>query len=150
MLPYQPMSIAENRARFPAAMETIWDVESALCGGPTPGMQEGRENVFDFPGGLRIIASRDRLPEGEVVIHFSASAEQGSALWRRIKRPGQERYFNWLAILRFAEISGFGKVKPAHVEFVGCSPGKGIPHWYVKEITEENALEILANNPVAR
>ena len=140
MLPYRPESLEAMQQRFPQALAEVTDVEYCRFGGETPGQK--RKHIFDFEDGLRLIVSKDRLEDGRIVVHFSASAYRDSALYRRLKKPSQKKYFSRLAQSRFALLSGYGTEKPAFVEYIGASE-KGVPHWHVTEVTEEEAYKLL-------
>ena len=143
MIPYNPQTIEQCRERFHLAVAGIVEVEDCERGAPTPGSKP--EHVFDFNDGLRLIVSRDRYPDGKIMVHFSASANPDSGLYRWLKRSGsgQKKHFGKLATAGFAAISGCGSAKPALVEFAGISLSKGVPHWVVTELTGEHELEEL-------
>lgn len=142
MLPRKPETLERAKARFPDALETIWDVEAIrFSGAKRPG--EDRRCVFDFHDGLRLIVSRERMDDGEIKIHMSASVDLDSGLAKRIRRGKlKQGMFGTLAQERFAAISGFGTVKPAFVQFIGVSD-KGVPHWHIKEITDQESLDAI-------
>lgn len=104
-LPFQPESIDQLRARFDAALETVFDYrdcdpneanrvgpsffERPELQGRRPGAQ--RKHVFDYPDGFRLIISRDDWGSGATV-HVSGSVqpERNADFWRRRIRNGDD------------------------------------------------------------
>lgn len=71
MLPFEPEDLDRMRARIDAALVETFEVWSPTC---TTGAGEVRRCVFDWPDGMRMIISFDRLARGEApVLHISAS-----------------------------------------------------------------------------
>jgi hypothetical protein len=75
MLEFLPENAESLRARFSAALETVWDA-SQMFGNPEadrPGKH--RRHIFDFPDGIRAIVSLDRSEEtgDDAFLHFSFS-----------------------------------------------------------------------------
>jgi hypothetical protein len=136
-MPPPPTLAAESldalRARYPLALEHVYDqVAIAAHGGIRPG--EVAANLFLFEDGLYLIVSRERGPDGEMMIHFSASFKQDSAmdlqLRERRKAIGDRVGREWLRSIpaRFRELSGDDR----DVQFLGVSQ-QGIPHWLIEE-----------------
>jgi hypothetical protein len=86
------------------------------------------EHVFDFEEGIRIIISRDRYKEKEV-IHFSASLLGNYITDTRIPPRLQIAKFLGEATVLFAKLSG---CKTSDVILIGFSDEKQIPHWVVE------------------
>lgn len=129
-LPWQSEPLESLRARYPAALAEVCDVESALLGLVLrPGEQ--RRHVLDHPDGVRLIVSRDRLPGGRVWTHLSASldAGRGAALRGRLEplAPAERALALLAELVRcWREVSG----SAAEVRLIGLSPGL-VPHWEV-------------------
>ena len=67
---FEPELEETMKARFAEALEPVYD-----AGVPVEGMRPGQErkHVFDFFDGSRYIVSRERLSDGELVMHVSVS-----------------------------------------------------------------------------
>ena len=73
MLPFEPETEEELRARYLAAMTRVYDVTGFFeMPADRPGLH--REHVFDFEDGLRLIISREKRDK-DVYLHWSASME---------------------------------------------------------------------------
>ncbi len=133
-----PETLAALQARYPRALETIYDALAISRGeGVRPG--EMATSIFDFASdGLRLLVSRDRhsLPVGGfpagIYLHVSASFPVGCDLARKteeqIVRLGPALAREWfldLATARFRILSGDSRP----LTFLGWSE-KLIPHWY--------------------
>jgi hypothetical protein len=145
MLPYEPEPLERIQARFPKALEPIYDMRLVAKGWqPCPGAL--RPHVFDFDDGLRLIVIRERFPRrrgdhvaAAVHLHVSASFEPGLSLERdfkqRLRRDSAHRVVSrWFVPLverRFAQFSGVPLV------FHGLSPDKGVPHWFDAKLPKE-------------
>lgn len=69
LMPFQPEPIDALKARFPAALITVYEVEACESGRQQPpGLQ--RPHVFDFSDGVRMIVSREKHHQ-TVLIHAS-------------------------------------------------------------------------------
>lgn len=124
-MPHVPEPVEAQRARYPAAIAEVFDVESIRLGTTTtPGQL--RRCVFDSPDGLRLIVSREALAGMGVHLHVSASADQESRLFADARggRIGIAE-FTKIALDRFHLISG----DPTPLQFSHLSP-KGVPHWH--------------------
>jgi hypothetical protein len=122
MLPFEPQTVEELKARYPLAVAPLFRVEDVLAGGARPG--QDRAHVLDWPDGMRWVVSREG-EGGRVVLHLSASAFRGTELFMRIARGELNvSAFCQLVEDRFRAVAGRGP--PPFLEF---SPGKGIPHW---------------------
>src|SRR5262245_42759717 len=69
-LPPDPESLDVLRARYPKALEFVYDVEGMQSGDIRP--TEVAANVFDTLDGLRLIVARERLPCGHERLHIGA------------------------------------------------------------------------------
>jgi hypothetical protein len=134
-VPHQAESLTALRARYPAALEHVYDVEAIRRGAVRPG--EVSANVFDAEDGLRLIVSRERYPDDETFLHFSASfpaqCRMADELRRQAAISGLDRdeiLERWLADVprRFAELSG--DARPPR--FLGLSD-HWIPHWIIED-----------------
>lgn len=112
-LPFQPEWIEVLKARFPKALERVWEVTDPMP--DRPGLH--RENVFDFESGMRLLISRDKLTFEEPEIHISASWENDLPFTvEEATRRVTDGY---------RALGGKGIVS-----FLGQS-SRGIPHWLV-------------------
>ena len=138
-VPDNPESMESLQARFPAALEKLWDIDD-----PAYDIDRGpgkyREHVFDCENGFRFIASREKysLVNGGVPhLHVSVSFRDGSAIEQVVAggRSVQDRRqrFCRAAWDTFAEISGLTlPEKPTHVT------SGGVLHWTIDCPTETN------------
>src|SRR4051812_27600601 len=69
-LAFKPEDYAVLRARFPAALEKVYDRTDIGRGGDRPGLH--RANVFDTREGIRVIVSREVSDEKDM-LHVSGS-----------------------------------------------------------------------------
>jgi len=92
-LPHRRETLEAAKARLDAALEPLWNVTALTHAGPDtdfPGQH--RRHVFDFDDGLRLIISRDELPQAlgdtgtDVVIHVSCSVDEESTLGGTLPR----------------------------------------------------------------
>lgn len=132
-----PRTLADHQQRYPAALRTVFDTEAIqYSGAKRPG--ECCENVFDFADGLRLIISRDKMPDGEILVHVSASAQHGSEMYKSIKSGEMTPSMFCSEIARrHALIS----CKQSGLELMGFSDGKGVPHFRVVEPMDLQSLE---------
>jgi hypothetical protein len=137
MLPYHPEPLEALQARYPKALEPIFDVRDWRPGWPVP-VSWQRRHVFDHDDGLRLIVSRDRLADA-VRLHVSASLAPGSPLdrelLRRLRRGSRRKVcVGWLIPLverRFAQLSDTPLV------FHALSPGTDLLHWFDAPLPKE-------------
>lgn len=126
-LDFQPQSLDDLRARYPAALEFLYLVEKPTS---EPGYAirpgECRANVFDFEDGTRLIVSREQF-QSRIVLHVSASAQPQSPLYASIclgeLTPAQ---FCVHAVERYRAVFG----DPEPLKFTGFNGTMGIPHWF--------------------
>jgi|SRR5215467_3399354 len=113
---FKSESLEQLKAKFPKALERVWDVEAT--DGDRPGLH--REHVFDFKDGMRLLISKDQfLEHGDPDVHVSAS-------WRNAKFQSVGE-MQLQVIKHWEMLGGTGKFR-----FIGLSP-KGIPHWIVED-----------------
>src|SRR5688572_5764718 len=74
-LPNNPQSFDVLKERFKDAVKKSYDVEK-IAENPKERPGQKGEHVFDFEDGIRLIISRDRFKEKEV-LHFSGSILPG-------------------------------------------------------------------------
>lgn len=133
-LPWQPEPLASLRARYHEAVAEIVDVESVQMGAALrPGLI--RRHVLDHPDGIRLIVSRERLPDGRVYTHASASA------WVPAYAPHLRAQLDAVPMsMRLALI--LGQMAQAYravsghtgrLRLICLSPDQGWPHWEVLE-----------------
>lgn len=140
MLPFEPEPLDRLRLRYPAAVAEAVDTESLAMGlVRRPG--ETRRNVFDFPGGLRLIVSVDDAEGLGRCLHVSASPSPGTPLWDRLREAARteglrhaRRELRREAEARFRELAG---AEPPKLR--GWSAEKGVPHWIGKMTIAEAA-----------
>jgi len=132
-VPTAPEPLDALRARYPRALEYVYHADKVRAGGIGPG--EVAANVFDFEDGLRLIVSRERLPDGRLVLHvrasFPARCRMADEFWRLALTMPKKRVLElWAADLprRFRELSGDGRT----LELIGWS-GRLIPHLMITE-----------------
>lgn len=107
---FQEESVESLRARFPKALERVWIPTDPML--DRPGLH--REHVFDFPTGLRLLISLDKL-DGPVELHVSASWEHDG--------PRDLDAANIIVNAAYHMLGGEGTLL-----FIGFS-NNGIPHW---------------------
>ena len=120
MIPFCPEPKVKLKARFPAALEDVYNIELIRAGKITrPGIIP--KHVFDFEDGMRLIISRELYPDG-VITHVSASWDLsvGPCPWKKLE-DGLEDMLN-----RFAELGG-KKPKKAQLR---VTAEKGVPHLF--------------------
>lgn len=135
MLPRMPQPLTALRQRYPFALEHVHDVVAIRDRGDIrPG--EVAANVFDHEDGLRLIVSRERMPDGHVVLHVSASFGPDCQLADELRllatggMPAGDilRLFIDSIPGRFRELSGH----EGPLTFVGLTSGT-IPHFHRRE-----------------
>lgn len=126
-------------ARWPSVMAYDYDSAAVARGGIRPG--EVRANIFDFIGGLRIIASVEKKSDGRRILHVSASFAVNSTEYKNVERllvmcrGNKHRALDlWVktAEERFKQLAGSDA---DGIQFQGMAHGY-IPHWW-KEIKED-------------
>lgn len=135
MLPFNPQPTEELKARFPKALECIYDWEGGQKLRASDRQPIGavdyrqgplHDHVFDFKDGLRLIVTQDLEEDGKVFLHLSAGAQPGTQVMNRFSYTGREgqAVFKDLALRRYREISG-DKVRLFFDEFLP----NGAAHW---------------------
>lgn len=135
-VPTSPEPLDALRARYPRALEHLYDVIAIRDRGAIrPG--EVAANVFDFEDGLRLIVSRERMQDGEVTLHVSASFPERCRLADEFRllgvaTPKQKILRMFLDSIpgRFAELSG----EPRPLEFLGMT---NVPHFLIPAYESE-------------
>jgi hypothetical protein len=118
-LPFRAQAPEEHRARWPLALDRLFNLDLLRPGDPRPGLC--RANVFDFAGGLRLIASREAL-RGRTALHVSASFPERELFGRPLSPDGRADFeAAWRAL---EELSGRHDWRLAGVI-------DGIPHWMI-------------------
>lgn len=136
-LPFRPASREDNAARLPEAVQKLYDADAVARGeGTRPGLH--RRHVLDYPDGLRVIVSRERVPArsgGEVFVHVSASLEPGTGLYARgrlvSRAAGRKAAYRWFRTHVEALLAEL--FPDEELRFVGFSRDKGVPHWVIPE-----------------
>lgn len=137
MHPFNPQPVDQLRARFPAAIRTVYDwssgvrhsIGSQFAGLVNPVSYKGgppSENVFDFSDGLRLVITMDKKGQ-EVFLHVSARAQLNTEAMRQFSltgREGQAR-FKHMVEQRYKEISG----DRLSFVFDGLVDSTGAAHW---------------------
>lgn len=122
-VPWNPQPIEQLRARYPAAVKETIDVRDILTKRrATPSGEP--EHVFDLEPGLRLIVSLERMPDGVVGVHISASFQERERVEALAGAGdgGMVGYIvgQWRALAQSDRLP----------TFLGISPG-GIPHFFV-------------------
>jgi hypothetical protein len=118
-LPFRPRTPEEHRARWPLALDRLWALDVLRHDEPRPG--HCRANVFDFTGGLRLIATREAL-WGHTALHASASFPCRMLQGRPLEPVSRQDYeAAWKAL---EGVSGRQDWRLAGVI-------DGIPHWMI-------------------
>lgn len=83
MLDWEPQSLEELRARYPAALEYLYVIDP-LQNKPNAESGLRTANVFEFKDGMRLVVSREQFQNWQY-LHVSASANPhspiGAAVW---------------------------------------------------------------------
>lgn len=126
----EPLSVLQ--ARYPLALEFVYSAVQIMKGGIRPG--EVAANVFVFEDGLRLHVSRERMPDGMICLHVSASIVPDMDLWRfmkeEIRQHGVDRPFvAWVEHVqsRWKELSGDERKLR-----LACVVG-AVPHYFIEE-----------------
>ena len=124
MIPFEAETIDRLRAGYRAPISELID---PLMMKVTPGQK--REHVFDSKDGIRLIISRELFDDGPA-IHISASVQDKSPLASSLEGGMvHPKRFLKKCLERFQQISG-DRREP---RLVLITPGKGIPHWHLKD-----------------
>ena len=88
MLPFEPQSNDELKARFPLAVETPVEVEK-IQAGIQPHPSKNRKHVFDYEDGMRLIISIDQIEDTR---YFHVSASGTEEYGKSIEKEGFEGF----------------------------------------------------------
>jgi hypothetical protein len=128
-IPEAPEPVEALRARYPRALEPVYDAVAIRDRGATrPG--EVAANVFDFEDGMRLIINRERMPDGELVLHVSASVRNGSALGGELRDAARTKSAAVIKeMMAFRVGSHFHQLSgETGLELAGWTGG-GVPHF---------------------
>jgi len=126
-LPINPQPIEVLKQRFSDAVKNSYDVlKVAENSESRPGQKP--EHIFDFQDGIRLIISRDRYKEKEV-LHFSASVFEAYPIEPGLPPRLYVAKFLGECTAHIVELSG---CKTQDVKLVTITAGKGVPHWIVE------------------
>jgi hypothetical protein len=121
-VPFNPEPMDRLQARYKDAIRELIDPRDILAKKRKPPSSDAR-HVFDTEDGLRLIISLERMPDGRVVIHMSASF---TGLAIGMNMSGAEEATHWI-VSTFQQISGTSR----EPELLGVTDG-GIPHWLLE------------------
>ena len=123
MLPFAPEPLAALQARYAAAVATLVDT-TRVVQGLVPAPSGDRRHVFDWPDGLRLMVSRERMPDGRCGVHISASLDWGSDLYDAVVAGALDRVgLLALVVRRWSALAGSART----LELLGFSE-RGVPH----------------------
>jgi hypothetical protein len=120
-VPFNPQPIDVLQQRYAAAVKTTIDA-LAVYEHQIPAPSGDPAHVFDTQLGLRLIISRERLLDGRVGVHLSASWEPGVADNTKLESLLAEIYATFKAISRTTR----------DPELIAVTSG-GIPHFFVEQ-----------------
>lgn len=134
-LQFVPEPLGVLQACYPAAVRAVCDAAGAALA-PHRRPARKRQHVFDSEDGLRLIISRERMPDGHVGIHMSASISGFGTAVRQLenaRRRGEDvgARFCAMAEHRWDDLAR----RPIRAEMLGWSTGH-VPHWF--ERSEES------------
>ena len=123
MLPFTPEPLAALQARYGAAVATLVDT-TRVVQGLVPAPSGDRRHVFDWPDGLRLMVSRERMPDGRCGVHISASLDWGSDLYDAVVAGALDRVgLLALVVRRWSTLAGSTRT----LDLLGFSE-RGVPH----------------------
>lgn len=137
MLPFEPESIEELKARYTDAIQEVFNpIEVAEDPDLSPGKR--RKHVFDFEDGLRLIVSVDQLDSSAFprVTHYSASLVEYLCDINQFEKPIDYVEFVVERINKIRPRAMFGKVV--------TKIDKGVLHVYY----DENQMPIMLDESV--
>jgi hypothetical protein len=111
------------RARYPAAVADVIDQVDVVSGKVQAPSGDPR-HVFDTPDGWRLIVSRERMPDGRIGVHLSASIHDPDAAARARDLGGMLD-----AVVRAWRFIANTERTPM---YIGMTPG-GIPHFFIEQ-----------------
>ena len=134
MLPISPEPLEQLQARYHLALDPLYVIiDEKQAEWHNIGKQP--KHCFDFPNGLRLIISRERMamsgaPPNEIIIHVSASFDPSSRYFADIKAGlFSLQQLHTFVRKHFLELSA--DTRP--LEFIAMTVPKGVPHYAVKE-----------------
>lgn len=134
-VPVNPEPLDALKARFPKALEFVFDAVGIRDKGLIrPG--ECVANVFDFEDGIRLIVSRELMPDRTRVLHFSASVFDPDRLKNRLERiiwtmsPAvRKAWFIGECVHLWKRLSDDKR----QTNFVGFTESEQVAHWCIDE-----------------
>lgn len=139
---FRPESPEALKARYAAALEPLFDNEKIDMQDPNWRIENLRQHLFDYQNGLRLQVIRETnvperfKPPAKVVVHVSASVENGSYIATKYLRKVQSRAMTPAqataalvehAMQQFRDLSGY----QGSIYYVGVLSDKGVPHWFI-------------------
>jgi hypothetical protein len=124
-VPMNRQPLAELKARYPAAVAEVIDVRAIIDGLRLPPSAEPK-HVFDTEDGLRLIISMERMPDGKVGTHISASLHDDHVQRLRERRLSLRETEAWV-IATWQALSG-STLRP---QLHGVTGG-GVPHFFLE------------------
>lgn len=126
-----PEPMAQLRARYPAALERLWNAD-AIRAFHEEGLDFDRptlhrEHVFDIEEGVRFGISKEES-KGEVVIHVSGSVEIGSMIEASLEKLPKENFRRAQAFVTRAEQLLADLTGRSDWKLLGAT-GNGVFHW---------------------
>jgi len=115
------------RRRFSEAVKNSYDTLK-IAANPKDRPGQKPEHVFDFDDGIRLIISRDRFNEKEV-LHFSGSVLPGYPIETGLPPRLYLAKFLGECTEKITKLSG---CRTSDVKLVAITQEKGIPHWIVE------------------
>jgi hypothetical protein len=114
------------RERYPAAIAEIVD-QRDIVHGMAEAPSGDAKHVFDTPDGWRLIVSRERLLNGQIGIHISASVHDAEKVISMMQSPHITE-MNRLVIRAWQLIAGSARTP----RLVAITEG-GIPHFFLMD-----------------
>ena len=134
------------RLRYRDALEKLWNCDEAGLeeqerSGVKPGLDP--KSRFDFPNGIRMCISREKVPEG-IWIHVSCSVFPGTILGQKMamlmadrKKPELlDREFRKYCKRAYRQLTG----DATGMELVDAGEA-GIPHWIIWQKRFETTVD---------
>jgi hypothetical protein len=127
-VPASPEGLTALRARYHAAVADVIN-QIDVVGGKVDSPSGDPKHVFDTPEGWRLIVSLERMPDGRVGVHLSASVHDTYAAKRALTLRRELTPTGMLdAIVRAWRFIANSERTPL---YLGLSEG-GIPHWFIE------------------
>jgi len=123
MLPFAPEPLAALQARYAAAVATLVDT-TRVVQGLVPAPSGDRRHVFDWPDGLRLMVSRERMPDGRCGVHISASFDPACDAYQDVLEGDLDpAALLVLVVQRWSALASSART----LELLGFSE-RGVPH----------------------